>query len=467
MLLAAAVPGFVVPLVIVVVAILVVIIAFKAMWRVPDPNKAMIISGLRDRGPKGTAESMGFRIVTGKGAFVIPGVQAVRYLGLNLHEASLEVHCVSSQSIPVIVRGSVIYKVADDFPSIANAARRFLGQEERMDQQVHSIFAGHLRSIIGNMTVEELIGNRVKLEDETRKSSGDEMGKLGFILDSLKIQEIDDPTHYIDNLAKPHIAEVERAARISQATNNQTAASQEAESNAQVAEAQRDSRIRQADAEAAVNKASATAAQAGPLAEAQARQEVVQQETEIATLEAAKRERMLDSEIRRPAEAQRDEQIARAQGERESKILAAQAEAERVKLAAAANAEATTVTAEAQATQTRTVGEAEGAAIAARGKAEGDALKARAEGLSANQEAVIAQQLADRIPEIVAAAAGMWNNVDTITVLDGSEGVGKAFTSLLTTALSSLDTVREGLSKTPGHQNGHTQLDHTESQQTR
>ncbi len=94
---------------------------------------------------------------------MLPGVQTVRRLSLDLRQAELAIDCVTHQGIPLGIRGVVIYKVGDDFASIANAARRFLDQQAQMDQRVHNVFAGHLRAIVGNMTVEEMIRDREKL----------------------------------------------------------------------------------------------------------------------------------------------------------------------------------------------------------------------------------------------------------------------------------------------------------------
>ena len=94
----------------------------------------------------------------------------MRRLSLDIHEAELDLECVTTQGIRVGVKAVVIYKIADDFPSIANAARRFLEQEEQMDVKVHNVFAGHLRSIVGTMTVEDMIRNRDVLTDARRAS---------------------------------------------------------------------------------------------------------------------------------------------------------------------------------------------------------------------------------------------------------------------------------------------------------
>src|SRR5918911_5445962 len=270
------------------VAVVVVgFVLFKVCWRVAEPNEALIISGLRQHTPSDAVqESLGFKIVTGRGTLVIPAVQTVRRLSLDLREAELEIGCVTHQGIPVGVRGVVIFKVGDDLASIANAARRFLDQQDQMEAKVHNVFAGHLRAIVGNMTVEEMIRDREKLTQLTRASSGTEMEKLGLIVDSLQIQEIHDPSGYIKNLALPHAAAVSREARIAQAGADRDATQAEQEADALKAAARRDSQIKQAGYQAEVDRASAITRQAGPLSEASARQEVVVQETKVAELQA-------------------------------------------------------------------------------------------------------------------------------------------------------------------------------------
>src|ERR671934_3091749 len=247
---------------------------WKLMWRVAEPNEALVISGLREHStPKGAGESMGFRIVPGKGTLVLPGIQTVRRLSLDLREAQLAIDCVTHQGIPLGIQGVVIFKVGDDYVSIANAARRFLDQQQQMDARVHNVFAGHLRAIVGNMTVEEMIRDREKLTALTRESSGMEMEKLGLIVDSLQIQEIDDPTGYIQNLGRPHAAAVASQARIAQAHADREATENEQQAEALKAQARRDSQIKQAGFQAEVDEAAAKAKQAGPLSDATARQE--------------------------------------------------------------------------------------------------------------------------------------------------------------------------------------------------
>ncbi len=412
-----------------IVVLLVVWAVFKSVWKVAEPDEALILSGLSGRNTA-TAEGLDFKIVTGKGPVVLPGLQTVRSLKLSLYETALDVTCVTTQGIPVIVRGVVIFKIGDTQPFIANAARRFLGQQNQMTGQVYNVFEGHLRSIIGSLTVEEMIRERDKLASKVREASGIEMEKLGLVVDSLQIKDFEDPTGYITNLAKPHIAEVQKAARIAEATNNREASEREAEAAAQIAAAQSESKIKQSRARAEAERVDAEAAQAGPLADATARQQVVVQETEIAKLEAARQEQRLNATVYKEADAAAYSKRVQAEATKSADISAAEADARTVELTASAEATA----AEARARATRTTGEAEAAATTARGAAaasatkamavaEADGIQARAVALSTNQDAVIAQQLAERMPEIVRAAAEPFAHVGQLTVLNGAEGL--------------------------------------------
>jgi flotillin len=449
----------------VVVIVVMLFILFRLMWRVAEPNEALVISGLRQHADvAGVGESLGFKIVTGKGTLVLPGIQTVRRLSLDLREAQLGIDCVSTQGIPLAIQGVVIFKVGDDYVSIANAARRFLDQQNQMDARVHNVFAGHLRAIVGNMTVEEMIRDREKLTSLTRESSGTEMEKLGLIVDSLQIQEIHDPTGYIKNLALPHAAAVSREARIAQAHADREATQNEQQAEALKAEARRESQIKQAGYQAQIDRAAAEARQSGPLAEATSRQQVVVQETKVAELEAHREEQRLQATVRKPADAtayqrttlakaERDARIAGAEAERQEVELQAagnsqrvkleaQAEAERVRLEGSANAEAAKQVGEGEAAATLARGRAEAEAARARGLAEADAIKARADALAENQDAVIGQQLAENWPAIVEAAAKPFGAVDQMIVLNGAQGLSEALAQALSQGVAGLQLAR-------------------------
>src|SRR6202163_2572693 len=156
-------------------------------YRVPAPDEAMLISGGRS-GRNGAP----FRVVTGHGAFVTPFFRKVRYLTLSMQEAEVAETCVTHQGISLNVRAVIAFKVGNDEESIVNAGQRFLSDQDQMSTLTGRIFAGHLRSIIGSMTVEEIVTERQKLATEVLDGSKSEMAKIGLTVDSLQIQSIDD-----------------------------------------------------------------------------------------------------------------------------------------------------------------------------------------------------------------------------------------------------------------------------------
>jgi flotillin len=407
---------------------------FRAMWRVAEPNEGLIISGLRSHAPDDDTdveESLGFKIVTGKGTFVIPGVQRVRRLSLDLHETEMVIECVTIQGIPLRVKGVAIFKVGDDYASIANAARRFLDQQDKMEAKVHNVFAGHLRSIVGSMKVEEMIRERERMTEETREHASPEMAKLGLIIDSLQIQEIGDPTGYIENLARPHAASVAKDAKIASAEAEREATERQQAATTLAAAATREADIKKAGYAAEVAEAQARSAQAGPLADARAQQDVVVESTRVAELRAQQTEQELQATVRRPADAEAYQQVTLAEAQRQARIKAAEAKAREVELGAAAESDRIARVGAAEADAKRAHGEAEGASIRARGLAEADSIAKRAEALARESEAVIGQQIAERLPQIVEAAANALGNVEHLTVLNGAQGLGEVMTQVV------------------------------------
>ncbi|MEW2433627.1 flotillin family protein [Streptomyces caniferus] len=234
-------------------------------WHVPAPNEALLISGSKRR--TGDAQ---FRIVTGHGCWVMPVKQKASVLALSLREAEISEDCVTQQGIRIGVRAVAVFKVGDDQTSIANAARRFLDEQATMEELVGRIFAGHLRSIVGGLTVEQIIRERDRVAQEVKDGSHSEMEKLGIVVDALQIQEIADTSGYITNLAAPHAAAVASAARIAQAKADQEAAEREQQAAALKAEYERDTAIKRAGFLAETEQYQARAAQAGPLSQARA-----------------------------------------------------------------------------------------------------------------------------------------------------------------------------------------------------
>jgi uncharacterized membrane protein YqiK len=373
-------------------------------WHVPAPNEALLISGSKHR-----HQETQFRIVTGHGCFVVPVKQKARILSLALREAEIVEDCITNQGIRLNVRAVAAFKIGDDPASIANAARRFLSEQNRMEELVGRVFAGHLRSIVGGLTVEQIIRERDRVAQEVKEGSHAEMEKLGIVVDALEIQEIEDASGYINNLAAPHAAAVASQARIARAKADQEAAQREQEAAALKAQYERDLEIKRAGFLAETQQAKAEAAQAGPLAEARASQQVIEEQTQLAQRQAELAGRRLEADVRRPADA----------------------EAYRMTTIAAAEAEATKTKADAAAYSER-----------AKARANADANTARAGSLKdGNQELIAADRIVESLPSLVGAAA---NGIaeSNLTIFNGAEGVSQVIAGLVGQGLSILDTLK-------------------------
>jgi len=354
-------------------------------YRVPAPDEAMLISG---RG--GGASGAPFKVVIGRGSFVTPVFRKVRYLSLSLREAEVAETCVTKQGISLNVRAVIAFKVGNDEESIVNAGQRFLSDQDQMSLLTGRIFAGHLRSIIGSLTVEEIVTERQKLATEVLDGSKGEMARIGLIVDSLQIQSIDDMgAGYIAAMAAPNNAAIQRQAKIAQAQADQAAAEAQQASARKQAEFSRQTSVVQAQYKAEVDKAQAEAAQAGPLAQASAQLAVINAQADLARQQAELRQQQLVSEVVRPAEA----------------------EAERVRILAKADAERTRIQAEAAAS---------------------------------NNRVALDQLLINQLPLIVKeAAAGLAGA--NVSVLNGADGLGEIAAGLVSQGLTILDSVRKGM----------------------
>jgi uncharacterized membrane protein YqiK len=310
-----------------------------------------------------------------------------------MQEAEVAEPCVTQQGITLQVRAVIAFKVGDDNESIANAARRFMDDQASMPELVGRIFAGHLRSIVGSMTVEDIIRERQKLASQVLDASKPEMAKLGLVVDAFQIESIDDgQAGYIRAMSQPHIASVNQLAQIAQAQADQAASKVRQESERNQAQYQQETSVAKAQYQAQIDQAQQTANQAGPLAQAKAQQDVLAEQAKVAEAQAELRRQQLVAEVVRPAEA----------------------EAEKVRTLAKAQADATRVQAEATATF------------------DGVALQ---------------RILVEKMPEILAAAAGELRQAN-VTILNGSEGLGELVAGLASQATSILDVVRRGTGKT-------------------
>ena len=355
-------------------------------YRVPAPDEAMLISGGRSR-----RSGAPFRVVVGHGTFVPPLFRKVRYLTLSMCESEVSETCVTKQGISLNVRAVIAFKVGNDDESIVNAGQRFLSDQDQMSTLTGRIFAGHLRSIIGSMTVEEIVTERQKLATEVLDGSKAEMAKIGLTVDSLQIQSIDDMNSgYIDAMAAPHNAAIQRAAQIAQAQANQQSAQAQQDSQRKQAEYARETAVVQAQYKAEIDKAQAEAAQAGPLAQAQAQMSVLSAQTDLAHRQAELRQRQLVAEVIKPAEA-----------EAEKVMVLAKADADRTRLQAAAAA--------------------------------------------SNNRVALDRMLIEQLPLIVKEAAGGLAGAN-VSVLNGADGLSEIAAGLVAQGLTILESVKKNLS---------------------
>jgi flotillin len=426
--------------IVVFVAIVIVALLFAYLgsrYKVAGANEALIRSGRAT--PLGGGEA-GLKVVRGQGIVVLPLFHKIGKLKLTARQINVNLaDAVSRQGIKVAVQGVATFKIGADDESIRNAAERFLdAQEEQVDSIVKNVLEGSLRSIVGTLTIEELNLDRQKFQQAVQDAAKGDLATSGLLIDSFTIQAIRDESGYMELIGQQETARRERDARMAKATADQEAAVREAEAEQIKINAQRDVSLRRAETETQIAAAEARAAQAGPLAQAEATQEVTRKQTELAQLEADRKQKELIASTIRPAEADAEAQIRRAEGEKGARIAQAQADAERVKLAGQAeaaititkgeaNARVILVNAQSEAEKTKLEGNAEAGIVFTKGEAEAKALELRAEAYRHFNEAAVIQTVLSMLPEIVRAAAEPMANIKDLTILstDGASEVVK------------------------------------------
>ena len=424
-------------------------------YHVPAPDEAMLISGGRAKGSEAP-----FRVITGRGAFVAPVFRKVRFITLSMSEAEVQENCVTKQGIALQVKAVIAFKVGNDIESIVNAAQRFLSDQSQMSVLTGRIFSGHLRSIIGSMTVEEIVTERQKLATEVLDGSKDEMAKIGLTVDALQIQSIDDMgLGYIAAMAAPHNAAIQRAAKVAESQADQAAAeAQQASLRAQAEYARQTEMVQAqyaADVEAAKSAAAATAAAAAQ--ESARNQANYEAETLVTRSKAAQiaAEAQQESD-RNQADYARKTAVAKAQFAAETQ--AAQAKAEQAGPLAHAVAQqqvidAQTALAQQQAELARQTllstvvrpAEADAEKVKILAAADAERTKILAEAAQSHNRVALDQQIINQLPLIVEKAAAGLSGAN-LTVLNGSEGMTEVVSSLVGQGLAILDSVKRGVS---------------------
>ena len=441
-----------------------------------SPNRAAVISGRSRKLPDGTV--VGYRLVRGGATLIVPFLEKVEYLSLNVLTVPLATsRAYTVQGVPVSVKAVANVKIKGDDESMRAAAERFLGmQPDEFHRLVFQTLEGHLRAILGTLTVEEINNDRQSFAQKLTTEAAGDLEKMGIGLDALTIQEISDDEGYLDALGQRRTAEVQRDAEIGKAEALRDSkikaalAMQEGEkvrleSEALISASTRETEVKRAQYQAEIRREQATSEQAGPLSEAKARQEVVAEEVRIERIrtqeqigvqeqEVLRREKELEATVVKKAEAERRAAVLLAQGQQEAAILEAEgrkqalianAEAESQKLQREGQGRAAAIEAEgrAEAERIRALGLAEAAkieaqglaqakAVEAQGLAEATAIKEKANAWREFNDAARLQTILERLPGIIESTAPALKaiseplgNIEKVVMIDhGGEGNG-------------------------------------------
>src|SRR5687768_11461532 len=400
-----------------IIGIVIVVFLFTAIWASRytkvGPNQVLVISGrqYRQADPDGTVHTRGFRIVKGGGTFVLPVVEKIDLLSLELLTIDVQTPEVyTSKGVPVKVDGVAQIKVKGDDISIATAAEQFLskGTEEIKNIAMQTL-EGHLRAILGTLTVEEIYQNRDMFAAKVQEVAAGDMANMGLGIVSFTIRDIRDTQGYLDALGKPRIAQVKRDAQIAQAeadrdamikSSQATQAGQEAKfaADSKIAEAQRDYQTNVAGYQATVNQKKAEADLAydlqkyktGQLVKAEEVQvEIIakQKQIELQEQEILRKQRELEAVVQKPADAERYKVETLANARKFQLEAEATGAAAAAKATGFANADVNKATGIADAEANKAKGLAQADIIMAQGKATAEATRLKAEAFKFYNEA--------------------------------------------------------------------------------
>src|SRR4051794_23006581 len=450
------------------IAVLVILLVLLVLSRikVAGPNQAFLVTGRQGRQVTSEAgvvsrDNSGQKVVLGASVFVVPIVQRLQVLDLSSRRIHVEITgAVSKQGIRANLQGVAIVKVGGNEDAIRAAAQRFLNQQQGIDLFTSEVLAGALRSIVGRLTIEEIIRDRAAFASAVAEEAESSLTGQGLVLDTFQLQDIQAGGSYLADLGRPEAARVLREASIAEARARQAAQQEQLLADEAIAVAQRQLALKQAEIDAEIDAAKARAAAAGPLAQAAQDQEVLAAQEKVAERTATLTQAQLDTKVRRPADAARyrveqeaegrkNSAILTAEAQRQATIAAAQAAAEQAKLSGEGERARRSALAEAEAIEGAKRGEAEklrreaiaeaveregaaeAAAILARGQAEAEAMDARSDAFATYGEAAILEMLVKVLPDVVGAAAAPLSSVDKMTVIssDGPGALGKSVAS--------------------------------------
>jgi flotillin len=447
--------GFVViGIFIVVFVIFAVAFVYASRVKKVGPNEVLVISG-RGEGRRDIGEDIEskFRIVTGGRSFVWPVLERVDYLSLELMTIDVSTPDVpTSQGVPVTVDGVAQIKIGSDESSIRTAAIQFLSKsEQEIEHVAHETLAGHLRAILGTLTVEQLYRDREAFAQKVQEVSGEDMASMGMEIVSFVIKDISDEEGYLEALGRPRIAQVKRDAAIGEAEAARDATIESArarqqgeaakfEAETKISESRKDFEVQRAAYEAETNRKKAEAELAYTIQQNIENQKVKSEEVRIEVMaktrqievqeqEVQRRERELQATINKPAEAEQFRVRTLAEARRFQLEAEATGEAEAIRRRGEGDADAIRAKGIAEAEVLRQKGLAQAEVIRQQGLAEAEATEKKAEAWKQYTQAAVVQQILDRLPELASAMAAPLAKTDRIVMIntggDGSAGASK------------------------------------------
>ena len=459
-------------------AVIFVLFLFLLVWASrytkAGPNQVLIVSGSKRKltDPDGNVREVGFRVVKGGGTFVIPVKEKVDVLSLELLTIDVQTPEVyTSKGVPVKVDGVAQIKVKGDDISIATAAEQFLSKSvDDIKSIAMQTLEGHLRAILGTMTVEEIYQNRDAFAAKVQEVAAGDMANMGLTIVSFTIRDIRDGQGYLDALGKPRIAQVKRDAIIAQAEADRDSVIRSAQANqagqeakfqadTKVAEAQRDyqSNVAQYQATVNVQKAQADLAydlqkfKTGQLVKAEEVQVSIvekQKQIELQQQEILRRQRELEATVQKPADAERYkvETLANARKFQLETEAAGAASATKATGFAGADVQRAIGIAEAEANKAR--GLAEAAVIEAQGKATAEAMRVKAESFKQYNEAAVIEMIMRVLPEVAGKISEPLAKTEKMVIINAGNGPGGGASKLtgdVTTIISQLPPIIESL----------------------
>ncbi len=466
------IPGFLFIPVLVTMVIVVLGVAFWARYKTVGPDEAMIVTGSYLGSKNVLVDESGRRIkiIRGGGAFILPVFQQsefVSLLSMKLDISTPEVY--TEQGVPVMADGVAIIKIGSSVEDVATAAEQFMGKpQEALKSEPQEVLEGHLRAILGTMTVEEVYRNRDKFAQEVQGVAAKDLKKMGLQIVSFTIKDVRDKQGYLDALGKPRIAAVKRDAEIAEAQAIRDARIQkaQAEEEGQKAELLRDTNVAEASKEKELkvaafkreqDTAKAEADQAYSIQEARSQQMAVEEQMKIELVrkereidlqekEILRREKQFDAEVRKKADADRYSVEQAAEADKARRLREADAIQYKIEAEAKANAEQKRLEGLAVADAEKAKGTAEAEVIRLKGLAEAEAKEKLAEAFEKFGEAAVLDIIVKMLPELAGRVAEPMKSIDKLTVVDTGHGEGAArvsnyVTSLMATAPEMLKNV--------------------------